>query len=193
MDRLVAKKQELIERLKEKRAVLISRTVTHGLPPAAAKTAGLPESPPLKPSGLDWLGDIPKHWDVRPLFRIAESIQTGPFGSQLHVADYVEGGVPLINPAHIVATRLVPDEFSAVDKSTVIRLGRHRLREGDIVMARRGEIGRCAVVGPKEVGWLCGTGSLVIRLRDSSSTYFATIISKKKIGVRSCYMYQPNT
>ena len=51
VDRLVAKKRELIERLKEKRTALISRTVTRGLPPAAARAAGLPANPPLKPSG----------------------------------------------------------------------------------------------------------------------------------------------
>jgi type I restriction enzyme S subunit len=65
VDRLVAKKRELIERLKEKRTALISRTVTRGLPPAAARAAGLPENPPLKPSGTEWLGDIPKHWEVK--------------------------------------------------------------------------------------------------------------------------------
>jgi len=177
VDRLVAKKRELIERLKEKRTALISRTVTRGLPPAAARAAVLPENPPLKPSGIEWLGDIPAHWEVVPLFRVSETIQTGPFGSQLHSADYVEGGIPLINPAHIVASRLVPDELSSVDDSTAIRLSRHRLREGDIIMARRGEIGRCARVGVNEAGWLCGTGSLVIRLRNADSNYFATIIS----------------
>jgi type I restriction enzyme, S subunit len=175
IDRLVAKKRELIERLKEKRTALISRTVTRGLPPAAARAAGLPENPPLKPSALDWLSDIPRHWEVAPLFRIVETIQTGPFGSQLHSADYVEGGIPLINPAHITASRLVPDEMSSVDESTAVRLSRHRLREGDIIMARRGEIGRCGVVGPQEEGWLCGTGSLVIRLRDCNASYFSTV------------------
>ena len=67
VDRLVAKKRELIERLKEKRTALISRTVTRGLPPAAARAAGLPANPPLKPSGIEWLGDIPKHWEARRL------------------------------------------------------------------------------------------------------------------------------
>jgi type I restriction enzyme S subunit len=177
VDLLVAKKRELIERLNEKRTALISRTVTRGLPPAAARAAGLPADPPLKPSGIDWLGDIPEHWEVVPLFRIVETIQTGPFGSQLHSADYVEGGIPLINPAHIIASRLVPDEMSAVDECTAVRLSRHRLREGDIIMARRGEIGRCGVVGRQEASWLCGTGSLVVRLRDCNPTYFATIIS----------------
>lgn len=70
VDRLVAKKRELIERLKEKRTALISRTVTRGLPAEAAATAGLPANPPLKPSGLDWLGDIPVHWSVTKLKRI---------------------------------------------------------------------------------------------------------------------------
>ncbi len=67
VDRLVAKKRELIERLKEKRTALISRTVTHGLPPAVARAAGLPTNPPLKPSGIGWLGDIPAHWGVVPV------------------------------------------------------------------------------------------------------------------------------
>lgn len=67
IDRLVARKRELIERLKEKRTALISRTVTRGLPPDAAAKAGLPVNPPLKPSGLDWLGDIPAHWNTVPV------------------------------------------------------------------------------------------------------------------------------
>jgi len=77
VDRLVAKKRELIERLKEKRTALISRTVTRGLPPAAARAAGLPANPPLKPSALDWLGDIPAHWEVRKFSRCA-FFQEGP-------------------------------------------------------------------------------------------------------------------
>ena len=112
-----------------------------------------------------------------PISRIAETIQTGPFGSQLHAADYTEGGIPLINPVHIIAGRLIPDERSAIDESTALRLTRHRLRGGDIVMARRGEIGRCGVVGPKEAGWICGTGSLVIRLQKCAAAYYATIFS----------------
>lgn len=187
IDELVGKKRELIERLKEKRTALISRTVTRGIPAdlppetlarlEAIAGEHLPINAPLKPSGIDWLGEIPEHWEVRPLFRITSAIQTGPFGSQLHAGDYVEGGIPLINPAHIVDGRLLPDELSAVDELTFSRLRRHMLIENDIVMARRGEIGRCAVVGQHEVGWLCGTGSLVVRLHQGSSKYYWRIIS----------------
>jgi len=67
LDSLVAKKREFIERLKEKRTALISHTVTRGLPPDAARAAGIPKNPPLKPSGIEWIGDIPAHWNIVPL------------------------------------------------------------------------------------------------------------------------------
>ena len=65
-DTLAAKKRTLIERLKEKRTALISRTVTRGLPPDAARAAGLDPHPNFKPSGIDWLGEVPEHWNVLP-------------------------------------------------------------------------------------------------------------------------------
>jgi type I restriction enzyme S subunit len=65
IETLVEKKRTLIERLKEKRTALISRTVTRGLPPDAARAAGLDPYPKLKPSGIEWLGEVPEHWAVR--------------------------------------------------------------------------------------------------------------------------------
>lgn len=67
IDALVAKKCALIEKLKEKRSALISRTVTRGLPPEAARAAGLEPNPKLKRSGAEWLGEVPEHWRVMPL------------------------------------------------------------------------------------------------------------------------------
>jgi type I restriction enzyme S subunit len=100
VDRLVAKKRELIERLQEKRTALISCTVTRGLPPAAARAAGFPENPPLKPSGLDWLGDIPKHWEVKQL-KWAVMFQRG---HDLPTDEREEGEVPLVTSAGVSAT-----------------------------------------------------------------------------------------
>ena len=77
VDRLVAKKRELIERLKEKRTALISRTVTRGLPAEAAAKAGLPVNPPLKPSGIRWLGEIPMHWRLMCFRRLISRLDQG--------------------------------------------------------------------------------------------------------------------
>ena len=65
IDALIAKNHLLIERLAEYRTALITRTVTKGLPPEAAKQAGLNPNPVLTPSGVEWLGDVPEHWEVR--------------------------------------------------------------------------------------------------------------------------------
>lgn len=67
IDRLIAKKRELIELLQEKRQALISRTVTRGLPPDAARAAGLDPHPKMKDSGIEWLGEIPEHWEMMQL------------------------------------------------------------------------------------------------------------------------------
>ena len=65
IDALVAKKRLLIERLEEYRTALITRTVTRGLPPEAARAAGHDPSPRLRPSGVEWLGEVPEHWEVK--------------------------------------------------------------------------------------------------------------------------------
>lgn len=91
-------------------------------------------------------------------------VQTGPFGSQLHAHEYVEDGIPVINPAHIVASGLSPDRKVSVSPEKADELDRHRLEPGDVVLARRGDLGRSAVVLGNQAGWLCGTGSLLVRL-----------------------------
>ena len=133
--------------------------------------------PKYKRSGVEWLGEVPTHWEVRTLTSIASEIKTGPFGSQLHASEYIEHGIPVVNPAHIVSGSIRPDVLSSIDDPTALRLERHRLKRHDIIVGRRGEIGRCAVVGPQEDGWLCGTGALVVRLHNSDPRYISAIIS----------------
>lgn len=90
-------------------------------------------------------------------------IQTGPFGSQLHKADYRASGVPVIMPTNIRDGRVIEEGIAYIDKEDAQRLHRHRVLVGDIVFSRRGEIDKCAVITPREAGWLCGTGCLLSR------------------------------
>lgn len=99
-------------------------------------------------------------------------ISTGPFGSLLHKSDYEHGGIPLVNPINIEGDKIIPDERKAVGKATAQKLVRYALRENDIVIGRRGEIGRCAVVLRDQVGWLCGTGSFFIRPSDKTDPHY---------------------
>ncbi|UOE33305.1 restriction endonuclease subunit S [Hymenobacter monticola] len=108
--------------------------------------------------------EIPANWAWCELKELMVSASTGPFGSMLHKHDYVFGGIPLVNPMNIVEGKIVPSEKMTVTPDTKKRLTSYILDAGDIVAARRGEMGRCAIVTDKEDGWLCGTGSFFMKL-----------------------------
>ena len=180
VDRLVAEQRRLMELLKEKRQAVISHAVTKGLNPHA----------PMKPSGIEWLGDVPDVWKVVPLGILVIMIQTGPFGSQLHSSEYVENGTPVINPSNIQDGRIEPDWSCSITPEDAGRLSQHKLMEGDIVFGRRGEMGRCALVSCNEIGWICGTESLNIRLSNRAfppfiATYLRTEYVREWLKLQS--------
>lgn len=111
-------------------------------------------------------------WVEKPLLSFAQSVSTGPFGSLLHKSDYVSDGVPLVNPINIVNGSIVPDANKMIGPATKQRLQSYMLQQGDIVVGRRGEIGRCAVVEAEQAGWVCGTGCFFIRPLQSVNPYF---------------------
>ncbi|HFD1278806.1 TPA: restriction endonuclease subunit S, partial [Salmonella enterica] len=109
-------------------------------------------------------------WELKELKDIA-LIQTGPFGTQLHKEDYVENGIPLINPTNIKNGIIIPNFNLCVNYQKYDKLKEYHLKKGDIIMGRRGEMGRCALINDKEDGWFCGTGSLFIRLNTPNEIF----------------------
>ncbi len=160
IDALIAKKTRFIELLQEKRAALITHAVTKGLDPEVK----------MKDSGVEWIGEIPEHWLIGRLRDFCTSISTGPFGTALGVRDYIEDGIPVINPSHINDGICVPDRTVTVSTKTADRLSFWALHEGDLIATRRGELGRAAIVTSKEAGWICGTGSLRLTPLSSKAT-----------------------
>lgn len=160
IDILISKKERQIELLHEKHSAIKTSTLTQGLN-SHKRT---------RDSNVKWLGSVPQNWEITKLQRLSTSIQTGPFGSQLHASDYVDDGNPVINPANIQNGEILPDRTCSIDKATAERLARHRLNQGDIIFARRGEMGRCALVTRRSAGFLCGTGCLRITLNEDIAT-----------------------
>jgi type I restriction enzyme S subunit len=120
----------------------------------------------LQATFIDMFGDPvsnPKGFEVKKLSEQVDLIQIGPFGTQLHQEDYIENGIPLINPSHIKNGKIIPNHKLTVSQSKYEELTQYHLRLNDVLLGRRGEMGRCAVVTQNEVGWLCGTGSLFLR------------------------------
>ena len=112
-------------------------------------------------------------------------VQTGPFGSQLHQSDYSdnEDGTPVVMPADIPSGKIGVSRIARVSEAHVQRLARHQLEKGDIIYGRRGDIGRQALVREENVGWLCGTGCLRIRLgkSDVDSEYLHRYLTMPEI------------
>lgn len=112
-------------------------------------------------------GLVPRGWCVSTLGSICAenvgAIQTGPFGSQLHASDYLDAGIPVVMPQDLAGRRVQIEKIARVGEADANRLSRHRLRLNDIVFSRRGDVGRHALIGSRETGWLCGTGCLLVR------------------------------
>lgn len=121
-----------------------------------------------------------KGWDVKKISDMA-IVKTGPFGSMLHKEDYITNGIPLVNPIHMKNFKIVPDMEFTITKEKACELQNYMLQNKDIVFARRGDIGRCAIVSDK-IGkeYLCGTGSLFVRFIDSIESVFIMYIVRSE-------------
>ncbi|MEY6434236.1 restriction endonuclease subunit S, partial [Thioalkalicoccus limnaeus] len=155
IDGLIEKKRALLDRLAEKRQALITRAVTKGLNPDA----------PMKPSGIDWLGDIPAHWEVRQLRRLVEDgigLQMGPFGGMLtNLPDY-ETGFKLYGQENTIS-----GDFSRgsrwVEEERYEELKRYELLPGDLVITRKGSLGNCRRVPEKILPGIADSDTIRIR------------------------------
>ena len=126
------------------------------------------------------VGIIPEEWVVESLGNHA-AFRTGPFGSALHKSDYVNDGVPVVNPMHIVQGTIQPSSGMKITESTAERLSEFRLQPGEIVIGRRGDMGRCAVVRNHQSGWLCGTGSMIVRPKDADPEFLQRMLSSRRV------------
>ena len=120
--------------------------------------------------------ELPVGWEWVRFGEYFFELCTGPFGSVIHKEDYVEDGIPLINPSHMIGGRISHDPSVSVSQEMSKQLGAYRLTVGDVVLARRGEVGRYALVTEAEDGWLCGTGSFFVKLQESCNREFFGLV-----------------
>lgn len=106
-------------------------------------------------------------WEKVKLGDIATCIQPGPFGSQLHNSDYSKEGTPIIMPKDIVGGAIVHSELLKVSEEHVKRLSRHQVYEGNLMVARKGDVRKCAYITANENGWMTGSDCLKVVLDES--------------------------
>jgi len=134
LDGLVAQKEKLLALLEEKRASLITHAVTRGLTPHA----------PSKPSGIPWIGNIPKHWRVKRFKHVTTRVDVGIAEAATHA--YADEGVPILRSTNVRANRLLLDDVLRIQQWFADKNRSKYLLTGDIVTVRTGNTGVSAVV-----------------------------------------------
>jgi type I restriction enzyme S subunit len=185
---VVEVQHRIVATLKQLKAATMTKLFREGL-----------RGEPLKQTEI---GEIPESWEVVQLGDLCKPpngfIQTGPFGSQLHASDYVADGIPIVNPAHLTETGIDRSEVPRIPRSDVERLERHQVRLGDILFSRRGDVGRHAPISQREVGWVCGTGCLLVRAEKAEidplylSHYLCTTPAQKYVKSQAVGTIMPN-
>ena len=157
IDGLIEKKRALLDRLAEKRQALITRAVTKGLNPDV----------PMKPSGIDWLGDIPEHWDVKRLSFVARVIDC-----KHRTPEYIDDGVPLVSTTEIKPFTIDYSTKRKVSEEelSLMSEGGRDLRHGDIIYSRNASVGSAALI--RDDRRLClGQDLCIIRSRSVHPEY----------------------
>ena len=164
IDRLIAKQERLIELLKEKRQAVISHAVTKGLNPDA----------PMKDSGIEWLGEVPAHWSVGALKRIATRVVVGVAEAATHA--YVDVGVPILRATNIRSGSIV-GEILQLEPSYAAERVSKRIRAGDLVTVRTGNAGVTARIPPELDGAQCFTMLITTLSRQQNGTFFEYVLN----------------
>jgi type I restriction enzyme, S subunit len=132
IDALVSKKERLIELLQEKRTALITRAVTKGLDPSV----------PMKDSGVEWLGQIPAHWETMPL-KLAAKILGGGTPAKANL-DYWSGDIPWVSPKDMKAG-VVQDTEDHITLSALQESATQLVPAGSVLLVVRSGILRHSI------------------------------------------------
>jgi len=147
IDTLIDKKQTLIERLQEKRAALITRTVTRGLPPDAARAAGLEPEPKMRASGVEWLQEIPGHWEYKGISLLARrGAKMFTDGDWVELPYITTDGIRLLQTGNIGVGQYREQGFRYIDESSFTELRCTEVQPADVLICRLADpVGRACL------------------------------------------------
>jgi type I restriction enzyme S subunit len=153
IDGLVEQQQRLIGLLREKRQAVISHAVTRGLNPHA----------PLKPSGIDWLGDVPEGWEVGPLKRFWSVTDCKHL-----TADFVDEGFPLASIREVQSRFIELSEAKCTTEEYYTQLieGGRKPLPGDLIFSRNATVGEVSQVSAAHPPFAMGQDVCLLRRMD---------------------------
>ncbi len=165
IDALVAEQERLMALLKEKRQAVISQAVTKGLNPYAK----------MKPSGVEWLGEVPAHWRCARLKHIVGGITVGVVVMPSQY--YADEGVPALRGVNVREMAVSLDNLVYFDDASNRMLEKSMLRADDLVCVRTGKPGTTAIVGPELDGANCIDLIVIRRSCEFDSRFMAYVMN----------------
>lgn len=174
INRFIQKKKQLINLLNEQKTAIINQAVTKGLDSNVT----------MKDSGIEWLGEIPKHWEVTPLKYLLKpnGIIRGPFGSALKTDFFVTAGYKVYEQKNAIYKDLSLGS-SYIDEKKFKELKRFEVFDGDFLMSCSGTIGKLhKVEGPFEKG-IINQAMMILRIKEKRliSDYFNWLFESEYI------------
>ena len=176
IDALIGRNETLVERLREQHAATISQTVTRGLPPDECRKAGINPHPKLKPSGVEWLGDVPAHWEIKSIKCLAD-IRVSNVDK--HVRQH-EMPVRLCNYTDVYYRDNIDHSFDgSIGSATLRQIERCQIKNGDVLITKDSEtwndIGVPSLAVKPAVNIVCG--------------YHLALLRPKKEELSGAYLY----
>jgi len=178
IDALVGEQQRLIDLLKEKRQAVISHAVTKGLNPNA----------PKRPSGIEWLEDVPEHWQVKRLSPLSTKITNGYVGPTRDIL--TDDGVRYLQSLHIKGNEIRFEVPYFVSEEWSNQHGKSILEPGDVLIVQTGDIGQVAVVTDEFAGCNCHALIIVSPVRSMASGEWISWVLNSSYGVHSLLSIQ---
>ncbi|HIF9421970.1 TPA: restriction endonuclease subunit S [Photobacterium damselae] len=159
IDTLIEKQQQLIELLKEKRQAVISHAVTKGLNPDA----------PMKDSGVEWLGEVPEHWDVTPYKHLTNQITVGIVVTPAKY--YVDTGIKCLRSLNVGQNEIKDNNWVYISNESNKTLKKTQVYTGDIVVVRSGQTGAAAEITEQYNGINCIDLIIIRKTKKLCSTF----------------------
>lgn len=136
LDKAIKQKEQLIELLKERRQILINDAVTKGIDKTVA----------MKDSGVEWIGEIPEHWEVKKLKFMVSKVGSGvtPNGGAL---SYLSEGIPLLRSQNVLFEKIDYENAVYISRKTHYKMKNSQVKLNDVLLnITGGSIGRCNFV-----------------------------------------------
>ena len=121
--------------------------------------------------------EIPQGWEWCRLSALTTRFSTGPFGTMLHKEDYTDNGVAVINPTNIINHKISLNNIKQISLAKAKELQGYAVCKGDIILARRGDLRKSAIITDFEDSCIAGTGSFIFHLLGIVNSFFILFYS----------------